>query len=88
MGKGASVKAEIERDGRSHRGFQRSVGITKRIFAKVKERCGKIPLVLFTTDCGEPFYSAIRGICRSQGTLFAEDIPKRIEARRLEGVNI
>jgi hypothetical protein len=88
LGKGSSIKSEIELAGRSHEGFQRSVNITSRILRKVAERCGKIPLVVFTTDCHEPFYSAIRGICRSQDTLFAEDIPIRIKARRLEGVNI
>jgi hypothetical protein len=84
---GDTVENEIARQGRSHPGFRHSSEITRLIFRRVAARVGDVPLLVFSADGPEPYYTEVQTIARELDLWFVRGVPEAIRrAERERGV--
>ncbi|MFA7693126.1 MAG: SGNH/GDSL hydrolase family protein [Candidatus Hydrogenedentes bacterium] len=73
-----TIENLVEEKGRSFPLFEESVQTTERLLRMVKERCGDTPLLVFTVDCIEPYFSAFNAICANLEIAQVEGIAEAI----------
>ena len=83
-----TVEVQIKREGPAHKGFQHAVQVTSELMDKVRSRVGRIPIVSFSCEAGEPYDSAFKEISSHYDVVFLQDIAEAVEAAYKRGDDV
>jgi hypothetical protein len=83
-----TVEQRIAAEGMEHAGFRRSMAITSELLGRVKERAGRIPVILFCADGREPFFTATKRIAAERGIAFVGEVAEGLRAAEARHVEV
>jgi hypothetical protein len=83
-----TVEFEISRKCLDLEPFRESVLTTSELMDKIKRRCGKIPLIAFSVDGTEPYFTQFELIFKNKGIGFLKDIPSIMHNVREQGIEL
>ena len=69
-----SVEVEIQNSKGVHQKYEAAKVVTAKVFKKIKERSGKVPVFVFVADRLEPFYGDFRKISKDTGLVFLDGV--------------
>jgi len=79
-----SVESEIAEKSMKFSAFKKSVQVTDLLIAKIKDRVGKTPLIAFTVDNDDPFFSQFERLFQKNNIAFVANIPQIISLKEAE----
>jgi hypothetical protein len=68
--------------------FRESVETTDRIMAKVRARCGRLPIVAFNVDTKAPYHGAFREIFARHGIKLLDTVPALVQEAAAKGETV
>lgn len=80
-----AVEDEIERQGSSHSGLMSSSERTLEVLKRFRERCGTIPVFVFSIDDREPYFSLIQQLCAEADIEFIGGVGPALRAAESGG---
>jgi lysophospholipase L1-like esterase len=82
-----SSETLIEKEGMAYPYFQRAVHVTELLLKKIRMRVpDAVPVYLFSTHHGEPYYEQIERIADSAGVIFIDGPPQAVTAAQRQGI--
>lgn len=82
---GPTVEQEIRATGTRRPDFQRSIAVTGELLARIHYRAGQIPVVMFSADDAEPFYTAGKQVAVRHGLIFVEEVTRKLRNAEEKG---
>jgi len=80
-----TIESEIAERSAELEQFKQSVLITSELVDKLKKRCDKVRLIVFSVGDTEPYLRQFRLIFKNKGIKFIEEIPKIIYDAKAQG---
>lgn len=83
-----TIEFEISRRQLDLEPFRESVLVTSELMDKLKKRCGEIPLIAFSVDDAEPYFSQFGLIFKNKDIEFIKDIPNIMHNVEEQGIEL